>query len=393
MNRGTAAFVLQATLISVLSGSNAVAADLMEVLQAAKGHDPEYLAARSDQSAGEARRSMGDTLLKPSVNLVASAGVIKQSSTISGAQFSTPAFGTFNNANFNTSINSGTQTRVAIQATQPLYDRELSAQKDQLQLSAGVTDMGVVAADQTLILRVAENYFEAVKTQAIIELLVEQQKAVSNTHSEISKRQHLGDASRIDLQLTAEQVEATKAKLLNAQLAYQNDLLMLTELTGQNIKVIHDYSWFIDQLVYLDFRSPSGRWRSELGSLSYSLTSWCRSDRTRRHRRSASFCALGPAAEHLVDGDQFELGELLLVFLGHLGIGRTIEVLRGDFLAFGGVQVLQVSLGHFARAVLVHVLVHDGDRRLSQDAHATGTRCRTCLRRIPSSPDRLRFPR
>ncbi len=237
MNRGTAAFVLQAALIGVLFGSNAVAEDLIEVLQAAKGHDPEYLAARSDQSAGEARRNIGATLLKPTVNFVASAGVIRQSSAISGAQFSTPAFGTFNNANFNTSINSGTQAKVAIQAIQPLYDREVSAQRDQLQLSAGVADMGVVAADRTLILRVAENYFDAVKTQAIINLLVEQQKAVSNTYSEISKRQHLGDASKIDLQLTAEQVEATKAKLLNAQLAYQNTSLMLIELTGQDIKV------------------------------------------------------------------------------------------------------------------------------------------------------------
>jgi outer membrane protein len=44
----------------------------------------------------------------------------------------------------------------------------------------------------------------------------------------------LGDASKIDLQETAEQVEAIKAKLQNVQLAYKNNLLMLKELTGQN---------------------------------------------------------------------------------------------------------------------------------------------------------------
>lgn len=237
MSRRIAAVAVQAALVSVLCGANAFAADLVEVLQAARGHAPEYLAAKSDQSAGGARRSIGNSLLKPSVNFVAGAGLVNENSSTAGAQFSAPNIGSFNNANFNTSVNFGARTRVALQASQPLYDRELSVQRDQLQLSADVSDMEMVYADQALIYRVASSYFEAVKAQAIINLLVQQQNAVSSTYAEISKRQQLGDASKIDLQLTAEKVEATKAKLLNAQLAYHNDLLMLTELTGQNVKV------------------------------------------------------------------------------------------------------------------------------------------------------------
>jgi outer membrane protein len=95
----------------------------------------------------------------------------------------------------------------------------------------------MIAADKILILQVAENYFETLKSQSVINLLIEQQNAVSNTYSEISKRHHLGDASKIDLQETAEQVEAIKSKLYNAQLAYKNNLLILTELTGQNFKI------------------------------------------------------------------------------------------------------------------------------------------------------------
>lgn len=237
MSRRIAAVAVHAALISVLVGGNVFAADLIEVLQAAKGHDPEFLAAKSEQSAGGARRSIGNALLKPRVNFVAGAGVVNENSTTAGAQFSAPNIGSFNNANFNTSVNSGTRTRVALQASLPLYDREVSVQRDQLQLSADVSDMGMISADQALIFRVTSSYFETVKTQTIINLLVHQQNAVSSTYAEISKRQHLGDASKIDLQLTAEQVEATKAKLLNAQLAHNNDLLMLTELTGKNVQV------------------------------------------------------------------------------------------------------------------------------------------------------------
>lgn len=237
MKLGITVLVLQAVLISILFSSNTFAADLLEVWQAAKGHDPEYLAAQSDKSAGEARRQLGDTLLRPSVNFVAGAGVVNENSTTTGAQVSMPGFGTFNGANFNTSTNYGARTKVGLQASQPLYDREITSQKGQLQLSADVTDMGMVSADKTLIMRVAENYFDTLKTQAIISLLIEQQNAVSNTYSEISKRQHLGDASKIDLQETAEQVEAIKAKLMNVQLAYDNNLLALSELTGQKFKI------------------------------------------------------------------------------------------------------------------------------------------------------------
>jgi len=237
MNFGMASLALQAMIIGVIFSSNTFAADLIEVWQAAKGYDPEYRAAQSGQSAGEARRHLGDTLLRPSVNFIAGVGVVNENSTTTGAQFSTPSIGSFNDANFNTSINYGARTKVGIQASQPLYDRELSTQRGQLQLSADVSDMEMVAADRTLILKVAENYFETLKTKTIINLLEEQQNAVSNTYSEISKRQRLGDASKIDVQETAEQVEAIKSKLYNAQLAYKNNLLILTELTGQNFKI------------------------------------------------------------------------------------------------------------------------------------------------------------
>jgi outer membrane protein len=237
MNRTKTTLTLLAALTGAFPGSRAVAADLLEVWQAAKGHDREYLAAQSDKSAGEARRNAGDSLLRPSVNLVASAGVVRESSTMTGAQFSQPVLGTYNNASFSTSINSGTLTRYALQATQPLYDRERSAQKQQLSLSADVADAGMVAADQALMLRVSETYFETLKMQAALELLAEQEQAVSNTYAEINRRHQLGDASKIDLRATGEQVEAIKVKLLNTQSAYDNDLLTLTELTGQEVKV------------------------------------------------------------------------------------------------------------------------------------------------------------
>ena len=50
-----------------------------------------------------------------------------------------------------------------------------------------------------------------------------------------------------------------------------------------------------------------------------------------------------PAAE-VLDGHEFDLRELAGIFRGDRGVARPVEILRGDFLAFGRVQELQVRL-------------------------------------------------
>ena len=67
----------------------------------------------------------------------------------------------------------------------------------------------------------------------------------------------------------------------------------------------------------------------------------------------------------------------------HLRVARPVVMLGGDLLPFGGVEVLQVLLGHLAGAVLVDHLVDHGHRRFGQDAHRTGPRSRTCPAPVP----------
>ncbi len=52
------------------------------------------------------------------------------------------------------------------------------------------------------------------------------------------------------------------------------------------------------------------------------LISSCRSDRRRRRRQNVPL-RLGPAAENVVDREQFDLGEGVFVLLGDLGVART----------------------------------------------------------------------
>src|SRR5213078_5272487 len=66
----------------------------------------------------------------------------------------------------------------------------------------------------------------------------------------------------------------------------------------------------------------------------------------------------GPAAE-IVDREQLDRGEA-----GGLvrGVARPVEALRGETLALGRVQELQVGGGDLARAAAVDVAIDDRDR-------------------------------
>ena len=47
-------------------------------------------------------------------------------------------------------------------------------------------------------------------------------------------------------------------------------------------------------------------------------------------------------------------------------------MLAGDVLGLGGVEELEVGPGDFGGAVFLRVFLNDRDRRLGQDADATG---------------------
>jgi len=59
---------------------------------------------------------------------------------------------------------------------------------------------------------------------------------------------------------------------------------------------------------------------------------------------------------------------LLGVLGGDGRIARAVKMLRHDLLALPRIKISQIFLGDLAGAVLIHILVHDADRRLRHDA-------------------------
>ena len=227
--RGAA--VLSGALLLVLA-QGAWAADLIDAWRAAQKNDLEFIAAQSARQAGEARREQGASVWRPSVQLTGTAGKASNSTTTTGAQFSAPGFGSAEGTSFDTSINNGNMTRWALEARQPLVSRERDARKRQLELSADMAELEWQSAQQALMLRTAERYFDAALSGESLRVLRRQQAAVERTTAEIRDRFRLGDVPVTDTHEAAARAEAVRADVLAAESQLQLKQAALADVTG-----------------------------------------------------------------------------------------------------------------------------------------------------------------
>ena len=227
--RGAA--VLSGALLLVVA-QGAWAADLIDAWRAAQKNDLEFLAAQSARQAGEARREQGASVWRPSVQLTGTAGKASNSTTTTGAQFSAPGFGSAEGTSFDTSINNGNMTRWALEARQPLVSRERDARKRQLELSANMAELEWQSAQQALMLRTAERYFDAALAGESLRVLRRQQAAVERTTAEIRDRFRLGDVPVTDTHEAAARAEAVRADVLAAESQLQLKQAALADVTG-----------------------------------------------------------------------------------------------------------------------------------------------------------------
>ena len=227
--RGAA--VLSGALLLVVA-QGAWAADLIDAWRAAQKNDLEFIAAQSARQAGEARREQGASVWRPSVQLTGTAGRASNSTTTTGAQFSAPGFGSAEGTSFDTSINNGNMTRWALEARQPLVSRERDARKRQFELSADMAELEWQSAQQALMLRTAERYFDAALAGESLRVLRRQQAAVERTTAEIRDRFRLGDVPVTDTHEAAARAEAVRADVLAAESQLQLKQAALADVTG-----------------------------------------------------------------------------------------------------------------------------------------------------------------
>lgn len=227
----TAALLLTAALLAFIQPASAL--DLLQTWQAASRYDPQLVADHAGFEAGQARRDQSRSLWLPNVELNATAGRATNETSMKGAQFSAPGFGQSTGVEFDTSVRSGTLERYAITARQPLIDEKRLAQSRQLTLSADMAGIEWSNAQQALMLRAAEHYFDMLLANQTLQLLLQQEGAVQQTLIETRDRFRLGDVPIIDTHEASARAEAIKAQVMMAQTDVQIKEAAFFNLTGQ----------------------------------------------------------------------------------------------------------------------------------------------------------------
>ncbi len=136
-------------------------------------------------------------------------------------------------ATFKTNVNAGALARASIGAQKAWISPEREAQSKQLELSAQIAQTQWQQAQQALIMRTAQRYFDVVGAEQTLTILQRQQKAMQQAAAEISKRQSVGDASVMDVQEANARVSEIRAHVLTFENNLATKKVAYRQLTGQ----------------------------------------------------------------------------------------------------------------------------------------------------------------
>lgn len=192
----------------------AQAQSLDELYTAARGYDATYLSARTQAESAPYRAAQADALLRPSVNLEGNANTGRVETS-------------FGNSSFN--------TRAAqVSARQPLFNRSNSVSIDQAQRELQAAALRLELAEQDLIVRLAQAYFDVLAAQDASATTRTSKAAISEQLASAQRNFEVGTATITDTREAQARYDLATAQELAADNDLRNKRLALDLLVGRN---------------------------------------------------------------------------------------------------------------------------------------------------------------
>jgi outer membrane protein len=205
---------LSLALAWALAGS-AQAQSLLQMYEAAKGHDATYAAARAQAEATQAKAAQAKAALLPTVG----AGYTRSKTEIEIASTGlTPS-------------DYSTKT-TALSASMPLFRMGNIASFQQGQKSAALAAAQLTAAEQDLIVRSAQAYFDVLTSTQALASVQAQKKAVAEQLAAAKRNFEVGTKTIVDTRQAQAQFDLVVAQELNAENDLRNKKLALDQLVG-----------------------------------------------------------------------------------------------------------------------------------------------------------------
>ncbi|MDA7414975.1 TolC family outer membrane protein [Xenophilus arseniciresistens] len=233
--RGWASCAL-ATAIGLAALPSAQAQNLVQLYEAARAHDATFQAARAQAAANTARGAQARAAVLPQVGLAA--GVSRTEADIRTDAGKGPR-------DFSTQ-------QVGIQATQPIYRPANWATRSQGERQAEIAQAQLQGAEQDLIVRLAQAYFDVLGARDTLALVQAQKAAVAEQLAAARRNFELGNATITD----THEAQALHDLVVAQEIAAGNELqvrqLALDELTGRSTA-----PWPLAQPVALPALTPA----------------------------------------------------------------------------------------------------------------------------------------
>ena len=207
---------LTLALTAVLTGT-AQAQSLVQLYETAKSYDATYKAAQSQYQANLAKAEQANALMRPTAGLGA---------TVSETDFD-------NRTSTNVDARYGTRT-ATLSASQPLFRPANLASYKQGLKQAGLAQAQLKAAEQDLIVRVSQAYFEVLTAQESLAFVKAQKSAVSEQLAAAKRNFEVGTSTITDTREAQARFDLVTAQ----EIAAENDLrvkkLALDQSVGTN---------------------------------------------------------------------------------------------------------------------------------------------------------------
>jgi outer membrane protein len=197
------------------------AQSLQEVYEAARAYDATYLAARALADSAQYRTEQSRALKRPSVAVAGSA---------TRAEVDPPS-STFNPGGRSLGT---TSVGATVNARQPLFNRANDATVDQAEKSLAVAQADLQTAEQDLIVRVAQAYFDVLVSQDALAAAQAGKTAIGEQLASAKRNFEVGTATITDTREAQARFDLATA----AEIAADNDLrtkrIALDQLVGRN---------------------------------------------------------------------------------------------------------------------------------------------------------------
>lgn len=193
-------------LIAALSTSGwAYAADLLDIYRSAQSNDPVFAAARAAQQAGQEKLAQGRSLLMPNVNLSANSTSNDLTTQYRGATLFPGGNQRFNSHGYGVTL------------VQPLFRQQNWLAYSESELQVAQTDAQFKIAEQDLVLRAAQAYFDVLIAQDSAQLAEAQKTAISEQLAQARRNFEVGSATITDTHEAQARFDLTAAQHIAAQ--------------------------------------------------------------------------------------------------------------------------------------------------------------------------------